>query len=116
MKDIFPPYLCKFIIVFYDILIYSKSFVEHLLYLEKAFQVLVEGQFFLKLSKCLFAQRQVEYLGHLVLEQGVEPVPTKVEAIKQWLTHRFTRALRGFLGLLGFIEDLSKGMLPLLPL
>jgi len=74
-----------------------------------AFQVLLTGQFFLKLSKCTFTQRQVEYLGHLVSQNGVQPVPTKVEAIQQWPTPRSTWALRGFLGLLGFYQRFIKG-------
>ena len=56
MNSVFNPYLCKFIIVFfYDILVYSKTFCDHLNHLTKAFQVLLNGQFFLKLSKCSFA-------------------------------------------------------------
>lgn len=67
MNYIFGPYLCKFIIVFFDdILIYNKTFPEHLDHLAKDFTVLLEGNFFLKLSKCTFAQQQVEYLGHMV--------------------------------------------------
>lgn len=83
MNSIFKPFLRKFIIVFfYDILIYSTTYDEHLLHLERAFQVLQEGQFFLKQSKCLFAQKEVEYLGHVVSEWGVEPVQAKVQAIQ----------------------------------
>lgn len=38
MNNIFGPYLRKFIIVFFDdILIYSRTFQEHLSYLEQAF-------------------------------------------------------------------------------
>jgi len=73
------------------------------------FQVLLACQFFLKLSKFTFAQRQVEYLGHLVSQNGVQPVPTKVEAIQQWPTPRSTRALRGFIGLSGFYRWFIKG-------
>lgn len=82
MNAIFQPYLRHFIVVFFDdILICSRTFDEHLVHLEKAFQVLLDGQFFLKLSKCTFAQQQVEFLGHLVFAQGVEPVSAKVQAI-----------------------------------
>lgn len=38
MNNIFGPYLRKFIIVFFDdILIYSRTFQEHLSHLEQAF-------------------------------------------------------------------------------
>lgn len=79
MNSIFGPYLCRFIIVFFDdILIYSKTFTDHLDHLTKAFRVLLEGRFFLKLTKCTFAQLQVKYPGHIISRHGVELVPTKV--------------------------------------
>jgi len=79
MNSLFCPYLRRFIIMFFDdILIYSSSFSDHLLHLELAFQVLLQGQFFIKLSKCSFAQTQVEYLGHVVSIKGVEPVKQKI--------------------------------------
>lgn len=75
MNSFFRPYLRRFIIVFFDdILIYSSSFNDHFLHLELAFQVLLQGQFFTKLSKCSFAQTQVEYLGHVVSNKRVELV------------------------------------------
>ena len=36
-----------------------------------------------KLNKCVFAERQVSYLGHVISQQGVGPVRTKVDAVKQ---------------------------------
>lgn len=103
MNMIFHPYLRCFIIVFFnDILIYSGSSDDHVIHLEKTFQVLFDNQFILKLSKCSFAQSQVEYLGHLVSKGGVEPVASKVGAIHQWLVPQSTKALRSFLGLASF--------------
>lgn len=56
MKNIFGPHLHKFIIVFFDdILVYNKTLPEHLILLETAFEILLIGQFFMKLSKCSFA-------------------------------------------------------------
>lgn len=75
---------------------------EHLKHLELTFQVLLDNQFVLKLSKCFFAQSQVEYLGHLVSPRGVEPLKSKIEAILQWHVPRTTKAVRSFLGLAGF--------------
>lgn len=110
MNQLFQPYLRKRIIVFFDdILIYIKMIVDHLLHLENAFRILVSGQFSLKLSKCMFAQQQLEYLGHIVAGEGVRPVPEKVQAIQTWPTPRSPRALRGFLGLAGFYRQFIRG-------
>ena len=110
MNTLFGPFLRKFIIVFFDdILVYSTSFEDHLHHLEITFQVLLQNQFVLKLSKCSFAQSQVEYLGHVVLRRGVEPVASKVTVIQQWPTLRSTKALRSFLGLARFYRRFIHG-------
>ena len=103
MNELFRPHLRKYIIVFFDdVLIYSRTWEDHLLHLENAFQLLLLGQFSLKLSKCSLAQQQLEYLGHIVSGEGVKPVPEKVDAILQWPPPKSIRALRGFLRLAGF--------------
>lgn len=109
MNSLFRPYLRRFIIVFFDdILIYSQSFNDHLLHLELAFQVLLQGQFFIKLSKCSFAHNEVEYLGHVVSSHSVAPITQKIQAIQQWPTPRTARALRSFLGLVRFYHRFIK--------
>lgn len=110
MNETFRSYLCKFVIVFFNnILIYSKTLEDHLPHLDQTFQVLEEGKFFLKMSKCSFAQQKNEYLGHLVLEQGVKPFNEKVLPIQQWQVPWSFKALRGFLGLTGFYCWFIKG-------
>jgi len=62
----------------------------------------------------------VEYLGHVVSHEGVKPVASKVEAIAQWPIPRSTRAVRSFLGLVGFyrrfIRDFATIAAPLVHL
>lgn len=78
-------------------------------HLDIAFQVLLANHFVLKISKCFFAQSQVEYLGHLVSHKGVEPLATKVTAILHWPIPRSTKALCNFLDLAGFYRRFIKG-------
>ena len=81
------------------------------------FQALLQGQFYPKHTKCIFARNQVEYLGHVVSGRGVEPEPSKVQAMVQWPTPTSVKDLRGFLGLTGlyrkFIRNYASIATPL---
>lgn len=55
MNEVFRPYLRKFLLVFFDdILIYNKSWNEHVDHLRKIFEILSIQKFFVKPSKCIF--------------------------------------------------------------
>ncbi|KAE8817860.1 putative retrotransposon protein [Hordeum vulgare] len=109
MNNIFGPYLRKFVLVFFDdILIFSKSLCEHLEHLQIILQLLEEHQLFAKLSKCVFAAKQVDYLGHIISGEGVSTHPAKVTAVAEWLVLTTPKQLRGFLGLCGYHRRFVK--------
>ena len=54
-----------------DIIIFSKTEEEHLTHLEKDFQRLQEAELKLKLQKCSFFKKHIQYLGHLLSEEGI---------------------------------------------
>jgi hypothetical protein len=85
MNGGFREYLDKFFIEFLDdILIYSKLEEEHEHHLRMVLQVLREHQLHSKLSKCSFYQKQIHYLGHIILKVGITVDPNKIEAIREW--------------------------------
>ncbi len=101
MNSILAPYLDRFVLVYLDdILIYSKSVSEHLEHLKAVLTVLREQKFYCKRSKCLFAAKEVDYIGHLLTPLGVSVDPRKVDAIREWPTPSNVSQLRGFLGLI----------------
>jgi len=56
MNILFQPYLRKFVIVLFDdILVYSKSLEDHISHLDIVIHCLVTNHFFLKRNKCLFS-------------------------------------------------------------
>jgi len=110
MNVVLSPYLQKFAAVFFDdILIYNESLPNHLHHLECVFTLLSQPQYYLKHFKCLFGQCQLDYLGHVVSKNGVQPDPSKIQAIVDWPTPRSLRDLRAFLGLTGFYQKFVKG-------
>jgi len=110
MNHIFAPYLCKFILVFFDdILIYSPSLAHYLTHLRLAFQILRFHKLYVKRSKCSFAEEKVEYLGHIISGHGVSTDLPKIAAMKSWLRPKTLKELRGFLGLIGYYRQFIKG-------
>jgi hypothetical protein len=109
MNTIFAEQLRKYVLVFVDdILIYSESFEAHQNHLQQVFQILRANQLFIKKSKCTFAQPQLEYLGHIIGEQGVQTDPAKIQAVQDWPNPTNHKQLRGFLGLSGYYRKFIK--------
>ncbi|GJU03262.1 ty3-gypsy retrotransposon protein [Tanacetum coccineum] len=109
MNDIFRPVLRKFVLVFFDgILVYSPSKEAHYEHLRHVFDTLNKNQFHAKLSKCSFAQPEIQFLGHMISKNGVQADPDKVVAIQNWPTPNLFTTLRGFLGLTGYYRRFVK--------
>ncbi|KAI3797507.1 hypothetical protein L1987_32764 [Smallanthus sonchifolius] len=72
MNRVCKLYLDKFVIVFIDdILIYSKSKVEHEEHLRLVLDLLKKEKLYAKFSKCEFWLKEVQFLGHIVNEKGL---------------------------------------------
>ena len=100
MNNIFNKYLDKFVLVFIDdILIYSKSKEEYEEHLCIVIKVLQEHQLYAKFSKCDFHQPQIQYLGHIISETGIDVDPKKIKSIMDWPTPTSVTDIRSFLGL-----------------
>ena len=100
-----------------DIIVFSKTFDEHLKRLNFVFERLDEAGLKLKPSKCNFLQDEVRYLGHLVSKDGIRTDPSKIEALQKWPGSTSTQDVRQFIGFAGFyrrfIPDFSKVAKPL---
>ena len=65
-----------------DIIIYSKTAEEHLDHLQQFFYKLHDAELSMKLSKCHFFAKEIQYLGHVLSTIGIKPLPSKTAAIK----------------------------------
>jgi hypothetical protein len=63
------------------------------------FQVLREHKLYAKLSKCIFYQNKIHYLGHIISAEGIEVDPEKIEAIRGWSVPKNLIECRSFMGL-----------------
>jgi hypothetical protein len=69
MNSTLAPLLRQCILVFFnDILIYNTSLEAHLQHLQQVLTLLAQDKWQVKLTKCSFAQRSIDYLGHIISE------------------------------------------------
>ena len=95
--------LRKCVVVFFDsILVYSRSFDDHVSHLAQVLTILQKDHWFVKKSKCKFAQTSIAYLGHVISAAGVDTDPAKVDDVLNWPVPSNVKELRSFLGLAGY--------------
>lgn len=93
----------KFCMVYLDdIIIFSKSWDEHIRHCEKVFDRLQKHGLTIQVPKCKFGQLEVEYLGHIVSNGTVKPDPKKVEAIHKLQPPQSPKEIQQFLGMVGY--------------
>lgn len=85
-----------------DVIIYSKSYEDHLKHLAEVFQVLIKHGLKIKPSKCYLLKPEVKYLGHVVSSEGVKPDPEKIAAVRNWPTPTTLKEVRSFLSFAGY--------------
>jgi hypothetical protein len=85
-----------------DHLIASRTMEEHMEHLSQFFQVLQDNGLTINPAKCTFAVTSVKFLGHMVSENGITPLPKHVTAIKEFPAPTTIKQLQQFLGMVNF--------------
>ena len=85
-----------------DILVTGKSEAEHHQNLDEVLTRLEQAGLRLKRSKCFFMLSSVEYLGHKISAQGLQPTDEKIRAIKEAPAPKDVSQLKSFLGLVNY--------------
>nr|GEZ23311.1 putative reverse transcriptase domain-containing protein [Tanacetum cinerariifolium] len=85
---------------------------EHEEHLKEILEFLKKEELYAKFSKCEFWIPKVQFLGHVIDNQGIHVDPAKIESVKDWASPKSPTEIRQFLGLAGyyrrFIEGSSK--------
>ncbi|GJS25161.1 putative reverse transcriptase domain-containing protein [Tanacetum coccineum] len=92
----------SFIVFIDDILIYSKLAKDHETHLRQVLNMLRQEKLYAKLSKCEFWLREVQFLGHVVNNEGIKVDPAKIYAIMNWEQPKTPTEIRYFLRLAGY--------------
>ncbi|CAL9686088.1 unnamed protein product [Knipowitschia caucasica] len=100
-----------------DILIFSRTFEDHLGHLGEVLTRIDSAGLRLNSSKCHFAKDHVVFLGHVVSRDGLRPDPRNTDKVRSWPTPTSAAEVRAFVGLCsyyrGFVQNFSQHTAPL---
>lgn len=79
IDTVLSPVLRHSVLVFMDdILVHTETLEEHVERLTNVLQLLAQHELYAKRLKCMFAQRSIIYLGHVISDQGMVIDDSKV--------------------------------------
>lgn len=101
-----------------DLLVASENEELHECHLKEVFTTLRNYGILINQAKCKFGHKSVKFLGHLIDEKGIHPLPEKVSAITDFPEPSEVRGLKRFLAMLNFyhrfIPNAAQIQFPLL--
>ncbi|KAL0386155.1 UNVERIFIED_CONTAM: Retrovirus-related Pol polyprotein from transposon.6 [Sesamum radiatum] len=110
MNDVLYEFLDRFVVVYLDdIVVYSKSLIDHVSHLRVVFQKLREYELYAKKEKCKFCCEQITFLGHVISQGKIQIDSRKVKAVIDWGIPSKVTDLRSFLGIANYYRRFIKG-------
>jgi transposase InsO family protein len=99
-----------------DVLVFSKTFEEHVKHVVQVLEAIKKKGFKLKFTKCSFAKHSVNYLGHIIEKNTVRPLQDNLISIRNFPIPTCRKNIRQFLGKINFynkyIENASRMLEP----
>ena len=77
--------------------------------MREVLEVLKKEKLYAKFSKCDFWIREVQFLGHVVNQEGIMVDPAKIKAVMKWEQPKSPTEIRSFLGLVGYYRRFIQG-------
>ena len=72
------------------------------------FKKLNSANLSMKKSKCSFFSKEIQYLGHILSDTGIQPLPSKTHAIQNMNPPTTPKQVRAFLGLVGYYRKFIR--------
>ena len=85
-----------------DIAIFSHTEEAHLDHLRQVLERLRSNGFHASLKKCVFFTKELQFLGHVIGQDGIKPDPAKLRAIEEWPRPTTVSEVRMFLGFVNY--------------
>ncbi|UYV72720.1 hypothetical protein LAZ67_10000403 [Cordylochernes scorpioides] len=98
-----------FVFVYIDnVLIASKNENDHIQHLHTIFKRLSDHGLTVNISKSVFGKPSLEFLGHIIDNKGIKPLPEKIRIVEDFPQPNSTRQLQRFIGLVNFYHRFIK--------
>ena len=106
-----------------DTCIHTKTFEDHIEILGTVFEAHCRAGLTLQPDKCQLFQTSIEYLGHVISAQGIAPLPSHQEAVKNWefptnvtqmwaflgKTNYYRKCIQQYSSMAGILSETIKG-------
>lgn len=118
INDTLKGYLDEFCTAYMDdILIFSRSFEEHVEHVKKVLSRLKQSGLQIDIKKCEFHQKSVKFLGLIITTEGIKMDPSKLQVIEDWETPKNVKDVQRFIGFINyyrrFIQNFGSIVIPL---
>jgi hypothetical protein len=109
INNILRRYLDDFIVAYLnDILIYSKTKKEHIKHVTTVLKALEKADIKFNDAKSIFYVQKINFLGYILITDGIEIDPVKIAIIKNWLTPKNVTEIQKFIGFANFYRKFIR--------
>ncbi|TFY58379.1 hypothetical protein EVJ58_g6460 [Rhodofomes roseus] len=106
MQGVLAPYLWLFTLVYIDdVVVYSKSWQEHVSHLDKVLAAVIQSGLTLSPTKCHFGYSSILLLGQKVSQLGFSTHEEKVRAVTEFARPSKVAELQSFLGMAVYFSN-----------
>ena len=92
-----------------DIVVYSRTFDEHLVHLSLVFEAIRAANLKLKPQKCKLGFPELPFLGHIISNQGIKVNPDLTRAVSQFPTPTTVKKVQSFVSLCSYYRKFIEG-------